>query len=601
MHDLAQQIARSILTGFERHFSFFQEITSVARERFEAAEWEAVRMAAATRISFYDKRVRETIGKLKKSFDMETLDEALWQNVKTAYTDLLMRHSRPELAETFYNSVFCRTFERKYFNNKNIFVESVVDRAALAERYRGFMSFHPRDGGLQSCAWEILSAFYFNVPYEDIDRDAERIAQALMDRSPFAQRQIKHWRIDVLEFPFFRNKAAYLIGRVVQGDDSHPFIIPLANNERGGLYADTLLTTEEEAETVFSFARAYFLVKTPVPAATVMFLQSLMPHKPLAELYMAIGFHKQAKHDFYRDFLHHLEKTEDRFEVAPGTRGLVMAVFTLPSYPHVFKVIRDRFAPQKEVTHELVKRRYLQVKMHDRVGRMADTLEFINVAFPLARFSDELLQELQEAIPSQLEIEGDLLFIRHLYTEKRLIPLDVYLESATPEEARAALDDWGHAIKQLMAVNIFPGDLLFKNFGVTSSKKVVFYDYDEICYLTECEFRKIPPPLHPEDELSSEPWYSVGPHDVFPEEFLTFLTTDPKLRRLLRSLHPELFDDSYWRQRQWEVRRGVYGDVFPYAQELRFPRPDEPDSCPVSMYSSPSRSRAQRELVDMQS
>jgi isocitrate dehydrogenase kinase/phosphatase len=574
MKDLARQLARSILTGFERHFSFFQEITSVARERFEEADWEAVRAAATKRISFYDTRVRETITKLRANFGMDHLDEPLWKQIKAVYTELLRHHSRPELAETFYNSVFCQLFHRKYFNNDNIFVESVVDRAALAERYRGFMSFHPRDGGLETSIWEILSAFYFNVPYEDVERDAGRIADALRLRSPFAASGMEELRIDVLEFPFFRNKASYLIGRVVRGTDSHPFIVPLINNEQGGIYADTLLTTEDEAEAVFSFARAYFLVKTPVPAATVAFLHDIMPEKPIAEIYMAIGFQKQAKNDFYREFLHHLEKSDDTFQVAPGTRGLVMTVFTLPSYGYVFKVIRDHFPPQKQVTPDLVRKRYQQVKMHDRVGRMADTLEYSEVAFPLRRFSPELLEELKEQIPSKLEIEGDVLFIRHLYIEKRMAPLNIFLDQADAEEARAALDDWGRAIKQLMAVNIFPGDLLFKNFGVTCSGKVVFYDYDEICYLTECNFRKIPLPRTPEDELSSEPWYSVGANDIFPEEFPTFLTTDPQQRRLLRELHPDLFDYRYWQQRQKEVDHGIYGDVFPYPRRLRFPRPE---------------------------
>ncbi|MFN2349053.1 MAG: bifunctional isocitrate dehydrogenase kinase/phosphatase [Thioalkalivibrio sp.] len=572
MRDQAQQLARSILTGFERHFSFFQEITSSARERFEEADWEAGRTAAAKRISFYDKRVRETIDKLRSSFGVQHLDEALWQEVKGLYTELLKQHSRPELAETFYNSVFCQLFERKYFNNRNIFIESVADRAALASRYRSYISFHPRDGGLQTCIWEILSAFYFNAPYEDIDRDAKRIATALRECSPLAAGDMHKVRIDVMEFPFFRNKGAYLIGRVVRGAEAHPFIVPLINNEHGGIYADTLLTTEEQAEAVFSFARAYFLVKTPVPAATVCFLKDLMPDKPVAELYMAIGFHKQAKNEFYRDFLHHLDDTNDDFQMAPGTPGLVMTVFTLPSYPYVFKVIRDRFAPQKEVTPELVKKRYQQVKMHDRVGRMADTLEFSDVAFPLHRFPAELLEAFREQIASKLEIDGDLLFIRHLYIEKRMAPLNLYLEQADPQEARDALDDWGRAISQLMAVNIFPGDLLFKNFGVTCAGKVVFYDYDEICYLTECNFRKIPAPRTPEDEMSCEPWYSVSPNDIFPEEFPTFLATEPQQRRLLMELHPELFDYRYWKQRQAEVERGVYGDVFPYPRRLRFVR-----------------------------
>lgn len=580
MTDLPAQLARAILTGFERHFSVFQEITASARERFEAADWEAVRRAASERISFYDQRVRETVVKLRASLGVDELDEPLWQSVKAVYTDLLAQHSRAELAETFYNSVFCRLFERKYFNNSNIFVESVADRAALAERYRGFMSFHPREGGLESGIWEVLSAFYFALPYEDIDHDAAHIAAALRERSPLARRGLARLRIDLLEFPFFRNKGAYLIGRVVSGGDSHPFIVPLVNNGQGGIYADALLTTVEEAEAVFSFARAYFLVKTPVPAATVAFLSELMPAKPLAELYMSIGFHKQAKNELYRDFLHHLARTDDAFQMAPGTRGLVMTVFTLPSYPFVFKVIRDRFAPQKEVTEALVRRRYLQVKLHDRVGRMADTLEFSDVAFPLRRFPPDLLQELQEQIPSKLAIEGEVLFIRHLYIEKRMAPLNLVLEQSTPEETRDVLDDWGRAIKELMAVNIFPGDLLFKNFGVSCSGKVVFYDYDEVCYLTECHFRKIPEPRTLDDELAAEPWYSVAPNDIFPEELPTFLTSDLTQRWLLQELHPELFDYGYWQRRQQDVKHGVYGDVYPYPQPLRFPRPTSPRPVP---------------------
>jgi len=248
-------------------------------------------------------------------------------------------------------------------------------------------------------------------------------------------------------------------------------------------------------------------------------------------------------------------------------------VFTLPSYPYVFKVIRDRFPPQKSVTHDLVKKRYQQVKQHDRVGRMADTLEYADVAFPRDRFSPELMAELQDQIPSQLEFDGERILIRHLYIEKRMTPLDLYLKKIEDEELQAVLDDWGLAIKQLMAVNIFPGDLLFKNFGVTGRGKVVFYDYDEICYLGECNFRRIPPAMNPEDEMGSEPWYTVGPHDVFPEEFPTFLTSDPALRRLMLDTHPELFDYRYWQARQHDIENGVYGDVFPYPQEIRFSAP----------------------------
>jgi isocitrate dehydrogenase kinase/phosphatase len=570
---LACALARAILSGFERHYSVFAEITSDARNRFERADWVAVREASAARISFYDKRVQETVQTLHKRFEVRELDESFWTKVKRIYTDMLRTQSRPELAETFFNSVFCQIFDRRYYHNDNIFLKSTIDRAELANRYRVFMSFHPRTAGLEHGIWEVLSAFYFSLPYEDIDRDAKRLAEAFRIHEPEAFAALDELRIDVFESPFYRNKACYLIGRVVWNEHCRPFVIPLINNEAGAIYADALLTRPEQMEAVFNFARAYFMVRTPVPAATVDFLQSVMPEKSLAELYMSIGFQKQAKNEFYRDFLEHLENSDDSFELAAGTPGMVMLVFTLPSYGYVFKVIRDRFPPPKDVTPELVKDRYHLVKVHDRVGRMADTLEFSDVAFPKERFSAELLAELHNEIGSQIEIEDDFIVIHHLYIEQRMFPLNLFLESVGEEEQHKALDDWGRAIKDLMSVNIFPGDLLFKNFGVNSLGKVVFYDYDEIAYLTDCQFRKIPTPRNPEEEMSAEPWFAVHPGDIFPEEFPTFLCPDPRHRRMLLESHPDLFDYRYWRARQEDIRKGIQSDIFPYPRRVRFPRP----------------------------
>ncbi|MEJ2345184.1 MAG: bifunctional isocitrate dehydrogenase kinase/phosphatase [Gammaproteobacteria bacterium] len=572
MRILAHQIARTILAGFEKHFAFHQEVTSGARERFERRDWPAAQRAAIERISLYDRRVREIIAKVRETFGITELDEPLWREVKAAYLDLLRCHCRPELAETFYNSVFCQMFERKYFNNANIFVESVADRRKLVDQYRVYMSFHPKDGGLHTSVRELLSSFYFSLPFEDLERDTANIVDMFLTHSPLRRAPVDELRIDVLETPFFRNKAAYLIGRVMRREHCYPFVVPLLNNGRGAVYADALLTTGDQLGLVFSFSRAYFMVKTPVPAATIHFLESLLHNKPLAELYMSIGFHKQAKNQFYRDFLHHLRDSSDPFIIAPGARGMVMSVFTLQSYPYVFKVIKDRFDPPKEVTHEQVIHRYLLVKQHDRVGRMADTLEFSDAAFPRHRFSPQLLEELQRVAPSSLEIEDDIIVIKHLYIERRMRPLNLFLEQASESEARAAIADWGLAIKELMAANIFPGDLLFKNFGVTRQGRVVFYDYDELSYLTECRFRKIPEPRYPEDELAAEPAFDVGPHDVFPEEFLTFITTDPQRRQMLLESHPELLDYRYWRQRQQDVENGVYTNVYPYAERFRFLR-----------------------------
>jgi len=242
----------------------------------------------------------------------------------------------------------------------------------------------------------------------------------------------------------------------------------------------------------------------------------------------------------------------------------VMSVFTLPGFTTVFKVIKDRFSPTKMVDHATVIEKYRLVKSVDRVGRMADTQEFADFRFPKAKFEPECLAELLEVAPSTVEVQGDSVLVRHCWTERRMTPLNIYLETASEQQRREVLDDYGLAIKQLAAANIFPGDMLLKNFGVTRHGRVVFYDYDEICFLSEVNFRHIPPPRYPEDELASEPWYSVGPNDVFPEEFPRFLFTDARLRQLFAQLHGELYDADYWKGLQQAILAGKVIDVFPY-------------------------------------
>jgi len=248
-----------------------------------------------------------------------------------------------------------------------------------------------------------------------------------------------------------------------------------------------------------------------------------------------------------------------------------MLVFDLPSFPYVFKVIRDTFPPQKEgMTREIIKSKYFLVKSHDRVGRMADTLEYSNVAFPRARFEDDLVAELKEHCGSLVEEDGDGLVIKHLYIERRMVPLNIYLQDATREQIERAVVEYGRAIKDLVSANIFPGDMLFKNFGVTRNGKIVFYDYDEIEYLTECQFRRVPEAPTEEDELSAEPWYRVGPKDVFPETFGPFLLGNPVIRDAFMKHHADLLDAAFWQGHKERILAGHVHDVFPYEAAKRF-------------------------------
>ena len=567
----ARRIAETILDGFNRHYRIFFDITAAAKQRFETCDWQGQRQAASDRINLYTQRVVEATDRLKVEFNLQDeVDEELWREVKLRYIGLLYEHKQPELAETFYNSVFTWLFHRRYYNNDNIFVRPGLSTEYLDGSDPVYDSYYPRTQGLTQSVRAILNSCDCNLEFEDINRDIRHLVAHVKMKKLTGVKLRDHFHLQVLRAPFYRNKAAYVVGRAVNGAEVIPFVIPVLNNGNDQVYVDTLLIDGDDIANLFSFARAYFMVKTETPAAVIHFLNRMLPTKTKADLYTSIGLQKQGKTEFYRDFLHHLSHSTDLLDLAPGVKGMVMTVFTIPSYPYVFKVINDYFKPPKEVDRETVKRKYQIVKMHDRVGRMADTLEYSYAAFPLSRISDRLLAELREKCGKSLEYEGDRVIVRHLYIERRLDPLNLFFQTATKEQKERAVIGFGNAVKDMAAANIFPGDLLYKNFGVTSHGRVIFYDYDEIEFMTDMNFRRIPPPRTPEDEMAAEPWYSVAPNDVFPEEFASFLLIDPELRRPFMQHHRDLLDADYWKSVQQDILDGRQRDVFPYAVTKRF-------------------------------
>jgi isocitrate dehydrogenase kinase/phosphatase len=569
MKNIAYAIAKTLLNGFERHIFLFSEITRSAQHRFEQCQWAEVQKAARERTDYYDLRVNETLTTLKQDFAIKTLDQALWQSIKQVYIELLATHPQPELAETFYNSVFCHLFERKYYHNGFIFVESSVGEK-FAPQAKIYTSFYPQEKGLDETIEEILTRPNFNVPYKNLKQDINQLIRSFRQQAEKTHFELAQLQFDILDHVFYRNKGAYIIGRVVSPAGETPFIVAILNDEHGQLFIDALLTDEEHMAVVFGFARAYFFVDCQYPFVLVNFLKGLIPHKTRADLYSSIGFHKQGKTQFYRDFLNHLAHSDDQFELAAGIKGMVMSVFTLPSYPYVFKIIKDKFSPTKTVTKQEVKNKYRLVKLHDRVGRMADTMEYSEVAFPKNRFSESLLTELQKVAPSIIRYEDDLIIIEHLYIERRMTPLNIYLANATDEQIDNAIYGYGQAIKQLIAANIFPGDMLLKNFGVTRHGRVIFYDYDEITYMNEVNFRVKPVPVTEEQIYASEPWYTVDPGDMFPEELATFALANPKYLKAFKKYHADLLEASYWQKCQQNVAKGIYEDVFPYPETIRF-------------------------------
>ncbi len=568
-------IAVALLEGFDRHYALFRECARAARRHFEAGNWLAIGHVARDRIDFYDRRVAETVARIEQDFAPAELPaaslDALWAAVKQCYITLLIDHRQPECAETFFNTVTCKILHRSYFNNRFIFLKPAIATAHIDSDPPSYRSYYPMQRGLRQALIDIVLDMGFERRFADFRRDIVNVTRRLRRVLPRPFRLEANHQVQMLSSPFFRNRTAYLPGRIINGSQRFAFVVAIKHDAQGRLYIDALLTDPLQLALLFSANRAYFLVDMEVPSAYVEFLHDLCADKAGSELYTMLGLQKHGKALFYRDLLHHLRHSTDRFVVAPGIRGLVMIVFTLPSLPWVFKVIRDDIAPSKDTDRARVREKYMLVKHHDRAGRMTDILEYSNVAFPRARFAPELLAELGRSIPSMLEDDGDRLVIRHLYIERRLTPLNLHLSVTRGPARDGAVREYGNAIRELATVNIFCGDLLFKNFGVTRYGRVVFYDYDEIEYLRDCRFRRIPEPPVGYDEMSGEVWHDVAARDVFPEEFATFLLTDGTIREPFLRYHRQLLDAGWWQQTQAALQQdAALPEVLSYPDDLRF-------------------------------
>ena len=560
----ARDGAATIEEAFEAYREGFRRFTVRARSHFESADWRAAQRDSAERLDLYGACLGDALESLRTRLGERFHDRALWRAANEAYALNLPGRPDVELAETFFNSVTRRVFATAGVDPSVEFVHPAATEP-LPARFDRVTRVCPRRQDTAGLVARLLDHHRFACGYLDLGRDATRIAADLdgFDRSP-----VLH--LETARPLFFRGKGAYVVGRAHRASGrTHPLVIALANS-RGRVEADAVLLTEDEASIVFSFTRSYFFVDAERPRELVAFLHALMPRKPVSELYDAIGHNKHGKTELYRAFLGHIGSSDDRFGVAAGQKGMVMLVFTLPSYDLVFKVIRDRFPPPKTATRRQVMGKYELVFRHDRAGRLVDAREFEHLKFDRSRFSEELLDELASEAAGSVEIRAEEVVLHHLYTERRLRPLDLFLREAPTAEARTAILDYGESIRDLARSNIFPGDMLLKNFGVTRHGRIIFYDYDELTVLTDCRFREVPRARYDDEEMSGEPWFFVGENDVFPEEFLPFLGLEGETREAFLAQHSDLLGVGFWTAMQEEHRAGRVPDVFPYPREKRF-------------------------------
>ncbi len=564
---LANLGATTIRNGFDEYHNEFKASTRRAKTRFEQCDWHGMLADSTERLELRAKILARTVHTIRELLDTRVNEHAVWVGIKAVYSTFIADRDDWEIAETFYNSVTRRIFATVGVDAQIEFVDTDFD-APPTEPRAPIVRSYAQASSIPALIERILADFHFDVPYQDAVRDAKHVAHVIESELRERRAPLVITRAQIVTQIFYRGRRAYFVGRMYSGAHTLPLILALQNDARG-VYVDAVLIDEDDISILFSFTRSYFFVQADRPYDLVRFLQSLMPRKRIAELYIAIGYHKHGKTELYRDFLKHLAQSDDQFEIAPGERGMVMLVFHLPSYEAVFKIIKDNFDEPKQTTHEQVKAKYNLVFRHDRAGRLIDAQEFEHLAFDRARFAPALLQEMLARAGDTVRVEHDRVVISHLYVERRVEPLNLYVRYADADAVKRAVIDYGYAIKDLAKANIFPGDILLKNFGVTRHGRVISYDYDELCLITDLNFRNLPQARDDDDEFASEAWFYVGANDFFPEEFGKWIGLASEWKEIFMHAHADLFDTPFWKDVQARIRGGEVIDILPYAEEKR--------------------------------
>lgn len=547
MQAVIRRAAAGIHDGFVNYNNNYRRITRRARARFENRDWRGARNDLSERIELYDKSVKRTLAALKPLLGEQLADFEVWAGIRALYWNRVADIPDGEFSKTFFNSVY-----RDVLRSVDIDPTQVSDTADVVlpnvplrppAQQKNYINWD----SVAELVGELLDDFSFSAPSMDRAADEHFICaeiQSIVGSDDVADEIVR--RIEVIGDVFYQSSRAFIVGKLFWGENSCPFVLALEHREEG-IRIEAVLSTTDDVSVLFGFTRSYFMTEIEPVEGAVYFIKSMLPHKPIDELYTILGRARQGKTERARLLYRHLAASEDHFVHAPGERGLVMLVFTLPSYDLVFKIIRDDFGYPKNVSHEEVINKYKFVFNHDRAGRLIDTQEFRNIEFPLQKFAPELVEELLTSTSQTVRIDGDQLVIDHLYTERRLTPLNIFLQDYEFDQARLAILDYGQAIKDLALTNVFPGDLLLKNFGVSRHGRVIFYDYDELCLVTDCNFRDVPESDFPEDDMRADSWFYVGDDDIFPEEFMRFLPMERNLKDAFLEEHSDMLTAQYWR------------------------------------------------------
>lgn len=562
---LVPRAAALVLDAWQDYEARFGDLTRRARRRFLRRDWAGAQADALARLDLPEAFLSEALGRFEALVGERIRSRPFWAAVRGQYAGLTRGRHDAALARTLFNSL-----SRRFFLTEGVApaleFHDVGEAAAGDPDCPG--ELQPLPAGSDPVDRWRMALRARGFPHRDMDADARAIAAAISARL-HAGDAPEGPDVHLLDTVFYRERRAYLVGRVRAADGPRPLVVALVHGD-DGVRADAVLVEPAQVSMLFGYARSWFMADLRRVGDAVAFLHALLPGKPVSELYSVLGRGKQGKTERYREIQRHFAAHPgERLVRADGVRGMVMAVFTPTGLPVVFKVIRDRFAEPKDSERADIEAKYRLVARRDRVGRLVEAQEFRRLRLPRAAFAPDMLEELLTQCADTVEAEGGMVLLRHCYVERRLRPLDLYAREAPTDQARRAVIDYGQAITDLARSGIFPGDLLLKNFGVSRHGRALFYDFDELCLLEEVQFRELPEARDEDETRPLEDWLYARPTDVFPALFPRFLGLSPPLCEALLDAHPGVFQAAWWRDIQARLRRGGYLDVPPYPAAAR--------------------------------
>jgi isocitrate dehydrogenase kinase/phosphatase len=556
-----------ILSVFDSFYEEFVKLTWAAKAAFESRDHPTAVANARRRLGLYNATVYPLADELRSGFPELKEREPLWAEIEAVYRVAVRGRYEADLALAYLHSAQRRVHHGEWKPVEYGFEGSgrvVPPENAVYERL--------------ACSWPItplviqkaLQVAELAVPFCDPVRDAELIARRVND--VLAARSGAGLRaIEMVRAGFFRNRGAYLVGRLVlKGAELKPFVIALLNGEEG-VRAEAVLHAVPHVHNLCSSTEAPFQVTNRHYHELSAFLLSIMPRRPLGLHYSTIGYYHYSKVAVMYEVRRRLMHDRELLGVAPGSPGTVTIAFTSPQSDYVLKVIRDRptsgYKWDSFEGVDAVLAKYKRVHEINRTGSMLDNIVYYNLKLERSWFEPALASELLDSVTNSVQLRDGALIFKYLIVQRKLTPLNVFLETAPADRAERAIINLGFCIRNNAAANVFNKDFDTRNYGVSRYLKIYLYDYDAVEALTEMKVRTNLDRCDGEEDVPA--WF-FEPGVVFlPEEIEAGLRVRSRtLRRVFRTAHADLMSVGYWEGLQQALRAGKVPGIHTF-----------PDSC----------------------